>query len=449
MSGDPIIIFFLIRYLRSSLKMQTNIPQWDKLFRFAMYGSLVLLCLEALVPALRQVISFVAIATLAGLAYILYNKPEFKQAKQVLIAVAPYIAVSIVAFIIKLIPSVFSKWHGALDNLELFTVIWFGGVWFLTIRQRKELEKTQKKIEEEQENNKIISAMKAELEVQVEERTAALRKQKEELEIALEELKSTQSQLIQSEKMASLGELTAGIAHEIQNPLNFVNNFSEVNNELIEELKAEGSKLKEEEQHEILNDILQNNEKIAFHGKRADAIVKSMLQHSRKSTGQKELTDMNALCNEYLRLSYHGLRAKDKTFNAKLETSLAADLPQINVIAQDISRVLLNLFTNAFYSVHQKKKALGDSYDPIVSVSTALSGNSIQINVRDNGTGIPKNVMDKIYQPFFTTKPTGEGTGLGLSLSYDIVTKVHGGSIQANTTEGEYAEFIILLPINK
>jgi two-component system NtrC family sensor kinase len=221
--------------------------------------------------------------------------------------------------------------------------------------------------------------------------------------------------------MASLGELTAGIAHEIQNPLNFVNNFSEMNNELIEELKSQKSTLKSEEQDELLNDIFQNNEKINHHGKRADAIVKGMLQHSRSSVGAKELTDINALCDEYLRLSYHGLRAKDKDFNADFKTDFDNTIGKINLIPQDIGRVLLNLYNNAFYAVNEKSKLSDNGYQPTVSITTKKSGTSVTLTVSDNGNGIPQNIVDKIFQPFFTTKPTGEGTGLGLSLSYDIV----------------------------
>ncbi|HPR02246.1 MAG TPA: ATP-binding protein, partial [Saprospiraceae bacterium] len=258
------------------------------------------------------------------------------------------------------------------------------------------------------------------------------------LEVAHESLKSTQSQLIQSEKMASLGELTAGIAHEIQNPLNFVNNFSEVNKELIEELKEAVSKNDSEEIQIILKDLTDNEGKVNQHGKRADAIVKSMLQHSRASTGEKELTDINALCDEYLRLAYHGLRAKDKSFNADFRTELDPGLPKIKVISQDIGRVLLNLINNAF-------QAVSDVKDPQVLVSTKRLEDGIEIRVIDNGSGIPDNIRDKIFQPFFTTKPTGQGTGLGLSLSYDIV-KAHGGEISFSSLPVEGTQFKILLP---
>ncbi len=270
--------------------------------------------------------------------------------------------------------------------------------------------------------------------------------QKEALETTLSELKSTQSQLIQAEKMASLGELTAGIAHEIQNPLNFVNNFSEVNTELIDELHQELDKGNLDEAKVISNDIKENEQKINHHGKRADAIVKGMLQHSRTSSGVKEPTDINALADEYLRLAYHGLRAKDKSFNAILKTDFDESIGNINIIAQDIGRVILNLITNAFYAVTEKKKGFVDGFEPTVSVSTKRNADQVLICVRDNGSGIPQKVLEKIFQPFFTTKPTGQGTGLGLSLAYDIV-KVHGGEIKVNTKENEGTEFTIALPI--
>ncbi|HET7118874.1 MAG TPA: ATP-binding protein [Hanamia sp.] len=272
--------------------------------------------------------------------------------------------------------------------------------------------------------------------------------QKSKVEQTLEELKNTQSQLIQSEKMASLGELTAGIAHEIQNPLNFVNNFSEVNTELIDEMKSELANGNNQQAIELADDIKENEQKINHHGKRAGDIVKGMLQHSRSSTGVKEPTDINALADEYLRLSYHGLRAKDKNFNAEMVTDFDESIGKINIIPQNIGRVLLNLYNNAFYACaersHASTSSAGQTYEPTVSVTTKKSENNIIITVSDNGNGIPKNVVDKIFQPFFTTKPTGSGTGLGLSLSYDII-KAAGGEIKAETKEGEGSKFIIEL----
>ncbi len=274
-----------------------------------------------------------------------------------------------------------------------------------------------------------------------------LLQQKEKVESTLTELRSAQAQLIQREKMASLGELTAGIAHEIQNPLNFVNNFSEVNSELIDELISQKSELKNAEQVELLNDILQNNEKIVLHGKRADAIVKGMLQHSKKTTGIKEPAAINSLCDEFLRLSFQALRAKDKSFDAELKTDFDESIGKISIIPQEMGRVFMNLYNNAFYAVNEKRKFAGDDYKPVVSVTTKKINDRVEIRVYDNGTGIPKNINEKIFQPFFTTKPTGQGTGLGLSLSYDIVTKEHNGTIAAESREGEGSTFIIMLPV--
>jgi len=261
-----------------------------------------------------------------------------------------------------------------------------------------------------------------------------------------EEIRKAQEQLIVQDRLASLGTLTAGIAHEIQNPLNFVNNFSDVNTEMIDELQSELKTGNVEEALAISNDIKENEQKINHHGKRADAIVKGMLQHSRASSGKKEPTDINAIADEYLRLSYHGLRAKDKDFNADFKTEFDETIGKIEVVPQDIGRVLLNLFNNAFYAVSQKKAQLNKTFEPTVSVSTKRVGDKVEVSVKDNGNGIPQKVLDKIFQPFFTTKPTGQGTGLGLSLSYDIV-KAHGGEIKVETKEGEGTEFVIQIPV--
>ena len=280
---------------------------------------------------------------------------------------------------------------------------------------------------------------------QAEQDLIAIKEAKQKAEEALTELQATQKQLIQSEKMASLGELTAGIAHEIQNPLNFVNNFSEVSTELIKEMVEEVDKGNTEEVKAIAEDLVGNLEKIHFHGERAAAIVKGMLQHSRSSSGVKEPTDINALCDEYLRLAYHGLRAKDKSFNARFETSFDASIGNINIMPQEIGRLVLNLINNAFYAVNERKKLNEPGYEPTVIVTTQKEDGKKIIAVADNGTGIPKKALDKIFQPFFTTKPTGQGTGLGLSLSYDIV-KAHGGELKVETKEGEGSTFIIEIP---
>jgi len=292
-----------------------------------------------------------------------------------------------------------------------------------------------------------------------------LKKQKQEIEDQRDQLKATQDQLVQSEKMASLGELTAGIAHEIQNPLNFVNNFSEVNTELLTELEDElkehpSSPLPVENLLLLLKDIKDNEQKINYHGRRADSIVKGMLQHSRKGAGIKEPTDINALCDEYLRLAYHGYKAKDKTFNADFETHFDPLLPKINVVTQDFGRVVLNIINNAFYALTDQDPGL-TSNKPKVTVSTKYYGNSgtrahtklkgpyAQINISDNGPGIPHELKDKIFQPFFTTKPSGSGTGLGLSLAYEIVTNGHGGELILESEAGKGSAFIIRIPIEE
>jgi len=276
---------------------------------------------------------------------------------------------------------------------------------------------------------------------------------KKQIETAYNDLKSTQAQLVQSEKMASLGELTAGIAHEIQNPLNFVNNFSEINQELLAEMNEEINNGNLDEVRALSKNISDNEEKINHHGKRADSIVKGMLQHSRNSDGIKELTDINALCDEYLRLSYHGLRAKDKSFNATIKTEFDNSIDKINIVPQDVGRVIMNLLTNAFYATDDKKRQTtndGQPYEPTVTVKTSqappLGDWGLMISVTDNGNGIPPALIEKIFQPFFTTKPTGKGTGLGLSLSYDIIVKGHGGKMNVETRLNEGTTFIIYLP---
>ncbi len=265
-----------------------------------------------------------------------------------------------------------------------------------------------------------------------------------ELAKALDELKSTQEQLVQKEKLASLGQLTAGIAHEIQNPLNFVNNFADLSIELLEEVKESDDI---EEIKDIAGDLIQNLTKIHHHGKRADSIVKNMLQHSREQKSEKEITDLNELLKEFVNLAYHGLRATDKNFNCKIEQELDKTLPKLNLVKQDLGRVLLNMFNNSFYSISKKIVGAKEDYQPVLSVHTEVANDKAVIIIRDNGLGMSEDVKQKLFNPFFTTKPTGEGTGLGLSISHDIIVKLHGGSIEVDSKEGEYAEFKISLPV--
>jgi len=317
----------------------------------------------------------------------------------------------------------------------------------------KELTIIEFKLERTEKVKRTTSVLLEETIDELEKKRADVEQANAALKESLEDLKSAQAQLIQSEKMASLGELTAGIAHEIQNPLNFVNNFSEVNKELIDELKDAVASNDQEDIELILNDLAENEDKIKHHGKRAEGIVKGMLQHSRTSQGEKEPSDINVLADEYLRLAYHGLRAKDKSFNADFKCDFDESLPKINVVPQEIGRVLLNLINNAFYAVSSKASAKeASAYKPEVVVSTRSKENFFLISVKDNGPGIPEDIKDKIFQPFFTTKPTGSGTGLGLSLSYDII-KAHGGDIKLEShhlggKEKAGTEFIISIPFN-
>jgi two-component system NtrC family sensor kinase len=311
--------------------------------------------------------------------------------------------------------------------------------------QRKKLhyQKDLQAINEQQQQALKLHNLK--LEDRVKERTVELSEQKESLQDALKDLKASQLQLVQREKMASLGEVASGIAHEIQNPLNFVNNFSEVNTELILEVKGllANEKLSaagEEDINSIIEDVVQNLHRINQHGRRAENIVKNMLQHSKSGGGIKELSDINFLADEYLKLSYHGFRAKDNLFSVVIKSSFDPGIKKINIVPQDIGRVLINIYNNAFYSVSEKLKKHKAGYEPRVEVITKRHGQKVLIQIRDNGLGISSKFLDKIYQPFFTTKPAGEGTGLGLSLSYDII-KAHQGELKVDSIEGEYAEF--------
>lgn len=438
--GEYILSFFMFRFLRRSLRDPGMLPKWDKILQGGMIASLVLLAVEIASDEINQFTTWLSYLLLVYIAYLIYWKEEFRERRSVFIAVLPFIMVSFLTKITSLANNdFFQSWEDIFDVAGVFSVIWMIVMLVITNKQNKALAQEREKTLQEEKQNKIISQMKADLEEQVVQRTAELTKQKEELQQALLELKATQNQLIHSEKMASLGELTAGIAHEIQNPLNFVNNFSEVNKELLDELREAQVKGDLNAVEEITNDILENEDKIMHHGKRAEAIVKSMLQHSRTSTGKKEPTDINALADEYLRLAYHGFRAKDKSFNSNFKMDLAEDLPKINVVAQDIGRVILNLVNNAFQAVNGVENSE-------VVVTTRHGVESIEISIQDNGPGIPADIKEKIFQPFFTTKPTGKGTGLGLSLSYDIITKGHGGTVEVSSEVGKGTEFFIKLP---
>ncbi|KGO86186.1 hypothetical protein Q765_12805 [Flavobacterium rivuli WB 3.3-2 = DSM 21788] len=437
-----ILLFMVLQTFRAFIQLKKTFPLWDK---FLLWYPIFLLATSTIslirgplfVQEVAEIISIGSILLfLIGNIIVLIKLllRRDKQARIFIVAGIPFLA----CFLL----SIF-------NNLDYLRII--GGLWAIIVLSWAMFARFRLLMEEnanqallrEEERNKLTEQQNEILEIQVAERTA-------ELQSSIESLKQTQTQLIQSEKMASLGELTAGIAHEIQNPLNFVNNFSDVSIELLDEMQEEMTKGDTEEAAAIAGDIKLNLEKIAHHGRRADGIVKGMLQHSRASSGQKEPTDINVLADEYLRLAYYGLRAKDKGFNAELVTNFGDSLAKINIVPQDVGRVLLNLFTNAFYATQEKSKQSqfsDGSYKPTVSIITHQKDNTVEIIVKDNGTGIPDAIKDKILQPFFTTKPTGEGTGLGLSLSYDIVVKGHNGSIEIDSNENEWSEFKITLPI--
>jgi signal transduction histidine kinase len=456
--------FFAIQMERYFLQTFSFFPKWDKALQISILFQLAAsIAVYFIGPHLSNAADNMLwnvwdwsqglVLMCLLITFLLYLRKEDKSARQFILASLPVAAVWVTNYVVhKIAENSFSRqWMKYYERIEVVAVSWLVIIlsWILFQRYNKlrkenaEQALLNERLEKEKEIEKrqLMAQQKVLLEKQVAERTA-------ELKQSLEDLKATQKQLIQSEKMASLGELTAGIAHEIQNPLNFVNNFSEINNELIEELKSELLNDHKQEAIEVADDIKENEQKIIQHGKRAENIVKGMLAHSRKSTGKKEPADINALCEEYLKLSYLGLRGKDKTFNAGFKTDFDPNIGKILVIPQDVGRVLLNIFNNAFYSVNEKKKMRDSDYEPAVCVTTKRVGDKVEIKIKDNGLGIPQKALDKIFQPFFTTKPTGQGTGLGLSLSYDII-KAEGGDLQVNTMEGEFAEFVILLPLQK
>jgi len=399
--------FLLVRRLVKRYKYTHIYPKWRAMLSTASWALPVVFC-SAAIPLEDYAADILGSAVLLVMLWYVDKQPDFKGQKPYLQANLPLVVVGFLNGAVELLaPDFHEDQHNWFLLATTVAFVWIFGKWANSNRQEEEL--------------RIAAERKAELEALVNERTAELVKQKENLQDIVEELKATQ--------------------------LNFVNNFSEVSMELIEEMAEELEKGDKEEAMAIAADIKQNLEKIRHHGQRADGIVKGMLQHSRASSTTKEPTDINKLADEYLRLSYHGLRAKDKSFNAHLETHLAPDLPMANLVPQDVGRVLLNLFNNAFYAVQQKQKTIGGDFKPTVEVTTSVNGKLIEIRVKDNGSGIPESIKDKIMQPFFTTKPTGEGTGLGLSLSYDIVVKAHGGKIDIDSKENEYTIFTIQLPV--
>lgn len=436
---------FLAIYIRSELKKAGDKSVWlQYLVYFALVNGLMLI-IDAKTKTI-QLIDWLGYISLLGFLYIIFKQAKFERWRLLSISFLPLIVFGMLSDLFEsAFPILKDRYDIYFDIGNSAGVIWLIGSLFLFRRQNKALAKEQALRAAEAEENQRNLEKKLALEDLVNERTSEILTQKEALEKAFKVLEATQQQLIQSEKMASLGELTAGIAHEIQNPLNFVNNFAELNTEMAIELLAALAKNDLEDAADLANTIKENAEKIQLHGKRADSIVKGMLLHSRKNTGIKEPTDLNVLTDEYLRLAYHGLRAKDKAFNAIMHTNYDKNLPLLNIVPQDIGRVLMNLVTNAFYTVHEKKLQQPANFDPTLWVNVKAAEKSIVITIKDNGKGIPSAIQDKIFQPFFTTKPTGQGTGLGLSLSYDII-KAHGGELQVESVEGSGSEFTIILP---
>lgn len=460
MHAEFVISIILFRYLQTHQNTKTLDPKWEVYFRIGMIFSVVVLILGVSSGFTRPLAIWISHIVLLGMMLLSQKRAELDPLKPYFKVVLPLVAVHTVRdlFYLFMIPGV-EKLTEFFETAETFVFIWSIATLVIVRRQENALKKQKQKTVEQEKEIEKAEGMKLLLERQVNERTLELQDQKEELENTLENLRAAQDQLVHSEKMASLGELTAGIAHEIQNPLNFVNNFSAVSKELIQEIREERLKKEEERdielENEILQDLEQNLEKIFHHGGRASSIVKGMLDHSRESTEDKVESDINALCGEYLRLSYHGLRAKDKSFNSSYKTVFDEKLPEVSIVPQEVGRVILNILNNAFYAVDKKNKELSSPfYEPLVTITTSKYANKtsknegVQIKIEDNGVGMTQEVKEKIFQPFFTTKPTGQGTGLGLSLSYDIITQGHNGSLDVHSTKGEGSEFIVRIPFD-
>ncbi len=442
----------LIMLGRKFLDTPTRLPAWDRRLAQA-WQPAVALFIIALAIKSEYVVNllddaFLLAALVLGVA-VGWQLRAYRPAWLLGLGLVPYVLLSVVQLLVKLLNDNWLKtYEDSFDFAGFLAFSWLGILWYMARSQKKALAAEQVLRQQAEQEQLQIEAKNQSLEQLVHQRTATLARQTDALRTTLTELRATQEQLIQREKMASLGELTAGIAHEIQNPLNFVNNFADVSTELIAELEEERARPARDLalEAELLRDLKQNLQRITQHGGRASGIVRGMLEHSRASTGERQPTDLNALADEYLRLAYHGLRAKDKTFNATLQPDLAATLPLVPVVAGDIGRVLLNLFTNAFYAVQQRQQAGEPGYAPTVGVTTRQRGEEVEVRVHDNGTGIPDAVRQKIFQPFFTTKPSGEGTGLGLSMAHDIITQGHGGTIAVESQPGVGTEFVFTLP---
>lgn len=445
-----LISLFLLYYLKKSAGPQGFPENLNRYFKYGMIAAAILIALgiaQAPPQILFQLLSFVLVG---GIIYLILNTPELDYQKTLAITPLPIIGVQLLEYLIKTIsPAVFDILENYLDAAGFFALIWAVTMWLNHRKQMKEIE-IERIISKEQERQlRNTEEQKNQLEVLVAERTSEILKQKEELQEALNHLQSTQAQLIQQEKLASLGQLTAGIAHEIKNPLNFVNNFSELSVDFLEEIGEEMAKISEspEKQNilDLLEDVKSNLVKIRHHGSRADSIVRSMLMHSRGGTGTMDPTDLNELIKEYANLAFHGMRANPNPINVDIQLELAENLPQVKLNAEDFSRVILNLVKNAFDAMRDKINALGNEYSAKVVIRTNDLGDQIQIEVEDNGPGVPDEIRDKLLMPFFTTKKGTEGTGLGLSITHDII-KSHEGKLEIESKVGEFTRFRILLP---
>jgi signal transduction histidine kinase len=442
----------LVYWGRKALNVPARLPTWDRWLQQLWKPAAVIVGLGLLVggPVLSWLDDFFLVAVLALGVAICWQLRASRTPLLVGLGLLPYTVVQLTELLLQAVAPALLKRLSGFDNAEGLSFVWMG-IFFLLARSQQKAQLAEQALRlEAKQAQQAVESQNQTLEYEVNQRTAALVRQTDELRATLQELQATQDQLIQREKMASLGELTAGIAHEIQNPLNFVNNFADVSQELVQELLEERASPARDAtvEAELLADLRLNLGRIAQHGGRASSIVRGMLEHSRTSTGERAPTDVNVLADEYMRLAYHGLRAKDKSFNATLDVQLAPNLPLVDAMAGDLGRVLLNLFTNAFYAVQQRQLTGAEpGYAPTVGVRTRALDEGVEIQVRDNGTGIPAAVQARIFQPFFTTKPVGEGTGLGLSLSHDIITQGHGGTLSVESQEGQGTTFIIQLPL--
>jgi len=447
-----IISLFLLIYLKKNKGDQEYPPELQRYFKYGMIASGILIGLVASNFPPRALYEFLSFGLVGAVIYLILTTPELKNQKTLAITPLPLVGVRLLEFIIEILsPSIYNVLENYLDAAKFFALIWAVTMWLNHRKQMKEIEIERIFLKEQERQLKATAEQKSQLEMLVAERTSEILKQKEELQEALDHLQSTQVQLIQQEKLASLGQLTAGIAHEIKNPLNFVNNFSELSVDFLEEIGEEMSKISEspakENILELLEDVKSNLVKIRHHGSRADSIVRSMLMHSRGGTGTMDPTDLNALIREYANLAFHGMRANPNPINVDIQLELEESLPMVELNSEDFSRVILNLVKNAFDAMRDKiamVEGQGEKYLPELSITTQSVKKGIKLVIADNGPGIPEEIQDKILQPFFTTKKGTEGTGLGLSITHDII-KRHNGSLSIDSQVGKGTKFVIFL----